>query len=787
MSAVVEWQKEADALYFSLGIEESAELEQSALAWPAVYVNRETKKPYKPHHADEEIFVYSDTPDFALAKGGEGGGKSVAGIIKDLDRLRRGMSGIMGCVAADTVIDGIPIAERTSVDYVETLYGHEIASAGFLKGQADLFRVVTVTAAHRFLTPTGWRQLSRLRVGDVIAADGIEHGQISRGKRQGSLGYYFLDCRPCDGYASPSGLYDQDKLQRLALSDHIAVQDGDYLSHAYTGHFASRLLRDAGDGECPSSLADQEAYYKKCGVLQKGRTEACRLGNPESAHQYRALWHEGSAFGKLFDRFALRLLKRCRLNSQESQLFEQDYRPLYTSEKSYHNQISEDFLLDSCFNYTPKVRWVSIKSIAFQYYGDFYDLTVPFAKHYKAHGLWHHNSSDLPHFKKSLWPEFRRWCPPEIVVSSQRYRLKQEWEPHEMFTLTFTSGAQLICGGFDDPGGWEGPNVSFAHWDEARRHKSPAMLKVLNGRVRIPGPNGEPPQLYLTTTPAKHWLFEYFGPIIEDDPYLEFKRSSLVITLLTIENEQAGNVAVGFTEKRGQGLTESEKRVLLDAEWEDIEDVGRFLDSILLWDACEKPLPPLDAHTPVILAMDAGESNDAFGTLLISRHEQSLLAVRYVRAYVPTPKVALDFDKIESDIRDLCARFAVQQIAYDPFLLGQMMRRLTRGDKPIPVECVPFPQGAARLEADKLLQDMISQRWVVHAGDPDLRKHLDNANAKKDSESRKLRIVKRMQSLKIDLAVCLSMGVARAFDVLFEGSIPSDFSPVSLEQPNIWT
>jgi Phage Terminase len=476
MGAVADWQQEADALYFSLDADDSAEREESALAWPDVYINNETKKPYTPHHPDEENFVYSDGPRFALAKGGEGGGKSVAGIIKDLERLRRGMSGILG-------------------------------------------------------------------------------------------------------------------------------------------------------------------------------------------------------------------------------------------------------------------------------------------------------SSDLQHLKKSLWPEFRRWCPPEIVVRSQRYRLKPEWEPQQMFTLTFTNRAQLICGGFDDPTGWEGPNVNFAHWDEARRHKTPAMLKVLNGRVRIPGPNGEPPQLYLTTTPAKHWLFDYFGPVVENDPQLGFKRNSLVITLLTIENERAGNVAAGFTEERGHGLTENEKKVLLDAEWEDVENAESFLASMTLWDACLQLLPPLDAHTPVILAMDAGESNDTFATILVSRHpdNESLVAARYARAYVPTPGVALNFDEIEADIRDLCGRFAVHQIAYDPMLLGQMMRRLTTGDEPISVPCEKFHQGAARLESDKLLFDLITQRRISHDGDPDLRQHIANADKKQDADSRKLRIVKRMQSLKIDLAVCLSMGCERAYEVLPEG------------------
>lgn len=381
------------------------------------------------------------------------------------------------------------------------------------------------------------------------------------------------------------------------------------------------------------------------------------------------------------------------------------------------------------------------------------------------HGIM--GSPDFEHFKRSLWPEFRRWCPWERVTTRHQYKAAVDWEPSKPFALTFENGATLYCGGFDDPAAWEGPNVHFGHFDEARRHKTPAMLKVLDGRCRLAGPHGEPPQHYYTTTPRKHWLYEYFGPLQEEDPFADFKTEILVIDLLTADN--AANLAAGYVAQRRQSLTEAEARVLLEAAWEDVDDVDRFLASITLWDACLDPdLSPLDAHTPCVLAMDAGETNDTFGTGLISRHptRPDLLAVRYARAYVPVRGEPLDFDAIEQDIRDLAARYAVQQITYDPFLLGQMMRRLSTPGKQISVPLVPFPQGAQRLAADKLTWDLITQRRIAQDGNPDLRKHLDHADKKISNEGRQIRIVKRAKSLKIDLAVVLSMGCARAFEVL---------------------
>ncbi len=202
----------------------------------------------------------------------------------------------------------------------------------------------------------------------------------------------------------------------------------------------------------------------------------------------------------------------------------------------------------------------------------------------------------------------------------------------------------------------------------------------------------------------------------------------------------------------------------------EASEVDAFLPDIALWDAClDTTLPPLGAHTPCILALDAAESNDTFGMVIVSQHpsDPARLAVRVARGYAPVKGQPLDFDAIEDDIRDIVKRYAVQQIAYDPFLLGQTMRRLTTGQPRINTPVEPFPQGAARLESDKGLYDLITQRRIVHDGiQHDLREHLNNANRKIDHESRKLRIVKRAYAKKIDLAVALSMAAQRAFDVL---------------------
>jgi len=251
-------------------------------------------------------------------------------------------------------------------------------------------------------------------------------------------------------------------------------------------------------------------------------------------------------------------------------------------------------------------------------------------------------------------------------------------------------------------------------------------------------------------------------------------------------NRRARILALWNTEPRLPWQSEAyydQERAALAATPEEFERVHRnqwseggterFLPAVALWDACEEKLPPLDAHTPCVLAVDAGESNDTFATVVVSRHpaRAGVLAVRYSRAYVPRKGEPLDFDSIERDIRDLCGRHAVQELTYDPMLLGQMIRRLKQ--KPVTVYN-PFPQGAQRLEADKQLLDAILQRQIAHGGDAELRSHIDNADRKVDDEGRRLRIVKREYSKKIDLAVALSMAVHRAARLLRPASTGPD-------------
>jgi hypothetical protein len=384
-------------------------------------------------------------------------------------------------------------------------------------------------------------------------------------------------------------------------------------------------------------------------------------------------------------------------------------------------------------------------------------------------------SPDLPHFGKSLWTEFQNWCPWHHVVATQRYRSRPEWEPSHAFTLNFINGTELMCGGFKDPMSWEGGNVNFAAYDEVRRQPDATMMKVLAGRVRITGPNGEPPQQFYSSTPRMSWMFDFFGPLVKDDPQAVFKSMLKTLTLDTRDNES--NLSDGYVATRGASLTGSEQLVLLGGGWANTDDDDTFLPTIEWWDVTKEDMPSATMQEPLIVACDAATDHDSFGMIAIGKHprDNGRLAVRFVREWKPPAHGPIEFGTPGPTVGDwpdtpawefdrLTKNYNVLIFTYDPYQLHSFSREV-RAYYDVYVK--PFNQSSDRLEADKALRDMIMERRIAHDGDTALRTHLKNANRSRDSVNKKMRLVKRTEAMKIDLAVCLSMGAHQTVKELF--------------------
>lgn len=187
------------------------------------------------------------------------------------------------------------------------------------------------------------------------------------------------------------------------------------------------------------------------------------------------------------------------------------------------------------------------------------------------------------------------------------------------------------------------------------------------------------------------------------------------------------------------------------------------------WDAATDPKPMLlGDRTPMVIALDAAVTGDCFGLVAITRDPDKLdppgLIVRFVRKWDPPPGGAIDFAGPEEAVRRLCRDFNVVEVAYDPYQLHDLATRLMQASV---AWFRPFHQGEARLVADKGLYDLIVHRRIRHDGNLDLREHLTNANAKHTAgEDTRLRLVKKSDTRKIDLAVCLSMSASECLRLM---------------------
>jgi len=217
----------------------------------------------------------------------------------------------------------------------------------------------------------------------------------------------------------------------------------------------------------------------------------------------------------------------------------------------------------------------------------------------------------------------------------------------------------------------------------------------------------------------------------------------------------------------------SEERVLAQNEFRRVHrnewgsSTEKFVQMVW-WDACQEQLPPLQKGQQAIIGMDAAKGSqsesytaDCFSIVLVTRHpdRSNEIAVRYCGIWQPAKGQLLDFGPIEDELKKLCREYSVLEVAYDPHQLHDMAMRLNKQQFALFKE---FKQGHDRLKADKGLQDLIVNKRIAHDGNPLLRKHIDNANAKTEpGEKKGIRLEKRSEKHKIDSAVALSMASAR--------------------------
>lgn len=125
---------------------------------------------------------------------------------------------------------------------------------------------------------------------------------------------------------------------------------------------------------------------------------------------------------------------------------------------------------------------------------------------------------------------------------------------------------------------------------------------------------------------------------------------------------------------------------------------------------------------------------------------------------LPTPGNTVDLRAVEEHIRELCARFAVREIAFDPTYGRSMMANLVEDGLP----AVEFRQGwVSMAPAVKELERVILARDLTHGGHPVLRWNFGNVQVETDKAGNRM-FHKGKSGNKIDGAVACTMAVGRA-------------------------
>lgn len=122
------------------------------------------------------------------------------------------------------------------------------------------------------------------------------------------------------------------------------------------------------------------------------------------------------------------------------------------------------------------------------------------------------------------------------------------------------------------------------------------------------------------------------------------------------------------------------------------------------------------------------------------------------------PGDSVKFHMVEAHIRDMCERFAVEEIAFDKWRAQDMMRNLEADGMPV----AEFPQTVVTFARPVIdFETAMFERRLVHGGNPLLRWAVGNVVMFRDSSDNR-KPVKKKSADRIDPAVASIIAVGRA-------------------------
>jgi hypothetical protein len=172
------------------------------------------------------------------------------------------------------------------------------------------------------------------------------------------------------------------------------------------------------------------------------------------------------------------------------------------------------------------------------------------------------------------------------------------------------------------------------------------------------------------------------------------------------------------------------------------------------WDRCVDPgLQPLqsDRNLPVFVGVDASTKRDSTAVVAVTTDGERVRLVSHA-IFQPSPDKPLDFEAtIEAEIVDLCSRFDVQEVKFDPWQMAAVSQRLMKRGAPM----TEFAQTPSNLtDASSNLYELVKAGSLSVYPDEGMRLSISQAIAVETP--RGWRIAKEKQRHKIDAVVALA-------------------------------
>lgn len=219
---------------------------------------------------------------------------------------------------------------------------------------------------------------------------------------------------------------------------------------------------------------------------------------------------------------------------------------------------------------------------------------------------------------------------------------------------------------------------------------------------------------------------------------------------------QLGDIGHQYYEQAAKTETPNNYQRLHMNEW--AESQASFIQ-MGVWDSLvtesPTPYPTRGVKPEVRIAVDAAISGDCTAAVAGYMDDETFVELETF-IYTPLHGQAIDYtEDLLPALELMLSRYRVTTLAYDPFQMHEFMTQLSKHHRG--VSFLPFNQGADREKADTALLTRLRQGQLIHTGNPFLRQHVENADAKNRGDKNAIRIVKRVADKPIDAAVALSM------------------------------